>query len=83
MSNLQDEFVQFIQMLLDDEKMQKWFMSLSTLSENSRTIELRNMALKMSQANEDENIVKMVASLSNTEAFDSIRAVLLAELNQK
>ena len=83
MSNLQDEFVQFIQMLLDDEKMQEWFMSLSTLSENSRTIELRNMAVKMSQSNEDENIVKLVASLSNTEVFDSIRAVLLAELNQK
>ena len=83
MSNLQDEFVQFIQMLLDDEKMQEWFMSLSTLSENSRTIELRNMAVKMSQSNEDENIVKMVASLSNIEVFDSIRAVLLAELNHK
>jgi len=83
MSNLQDEFVQFIQMLLDDEKMQSWFMSLSTLSSNARTIELRNMAVKMSQSNEDENVVKMVASLSKTAVFDSIRAVLLAELNQK
>jgi len=83
MSNLQDEFVQFIQMLLDNETMQAWFMSLSTLSSNARTIELRNMAVKMSQSNEDEKIVKMVASLSKTEVFDSIRAVLLAELNQK
>lgn len=83
MSNLQDEFVQFIQLLLDDDKMQDWFMSLSSLSLNARTIELRNMAIKMAQSNEDDNIVKMVATLSNTEVFDSIRAVLLAELNQK
>jgi hypothetical protein len=81
MPNLQNEFVQFIQMLLDDEEMQIWFISLSTLSANDRIIELRNLAFKMSQSNEDEAIVKMVTSLSNDEVYDSIRAVLLAELN--
>ena len=83
MSDLQDEFVQFIQLLLDDEKLQTWFMSLSTLSENARTIELRNKAIQMSQFNEDEKMVKMVATLSKQEVFESVRAVLFAELNQK
>ena len=82
MSNLQNEFVQFIQILLDDEEMQKWFVSLSKLSTNEKTIALRNMAFKMSQNNQDDAIVKMVTSLSNDEIYDSIRAVLLAELNQ-
>ena len=82
MSNLQNEFIQFIQILLDDEEMQKWFVSLSKLSTNEKTIALRNMAFKMSQANQDDAIVKMVTSLSNDEVYDSIRAVLLAELNQ-
>jgi hypothetical protein len=83
MSNLQKEFVQFIQLLLDDKNMLDWFMKLSTLSVNSRVLELRNMSIKMSHSNEDENIVKMVASLSNEKIFESIRAVLLAELNRQ
>jgi CHASE3 domain sensor protein len=82
MTNLQKEFVQFVQMLLNDEEMQKWFVSLSKLSANDRVIELRNLAFKMSQSNEDEAIIKVVSSLSNDEVYDSIRAVLLAELNQ-
>ena len=83
MPNLQNEYVQFIQMLLDDEEMQMWFISLSKLSANDRIIELRNLAFQMSHSNEDEAIIKMVTSLSNDEVYDSIRAVLLAELNQK
>ena len=83
MPNLQKEYVQFIQMLLDDEEMQMWFISLSTLSTNDRIVELRNLAFKMSHSNEDEAIIKVVASLSSDEVYDSIRAVLLAELNQK
>ena len=83
MSNLQDDFVQFIQVLLDDENMQRWFISLGSMPENARTIELRNMAVKMAQANEDENIIKMVATLAKTKVYDSIRAVLFAELNQQ
>ena len=83
MPNLQNEDVQFIQMLLDDEEMQMWFISLSKLSANDRIIELRNLAFQMSHSNEDEAIIKMVTSLSNDEVYDSIRAVLLAELNQK
>ena len=83
MPNLQNEFVQFIQMLLDDEQMQIWFMSLSKLSANDRIIELRNMAFRMSQDNEDEAVIKTVTALTSDEVFESIRAVLLAELNQK
>jgi hypothetical protein len=83
MSNLQNEYVRFIQIMLDDEEMQKWFISLSKLSANERIIELRNLAFKMSQSNEDEAIIKLVTSLSSDEVYDSIRAVLLAELNQK
>ena len=83
MSNLQNEYVRFIQIMLDDEEMQKWFISLSKLSANERIIELRNLAFKMSQSNEDEAIIKLVTSLSSDEVYDSLRAVLLAELNQK
>ena len=83
MTNLNENFIKFVQLLLDDEQIQNWFMSLSSLSENARTIELRNMAIKMHQSNEDEDMVKLVASLSNNEVFGGIRAVLLAELNQK
>jgi hypothetical protein len=83
MSNLQNEYVRFIQIMLDDEEMQKWFISLPKLSANERIIELRNLAFKMSQSNEDEAIIKLVTSLSSDEVYDSIRAVLLAELNQK
>jgi len=83
MSNLQDDFIQFIQVLLDDENMQRWFISLGAMPENARTVELRNMAAKMVQGNEDENIIKMIATLSKTEVYDSIRAVLFAELNQQ
>jgi hypothetical protein len=83
MPNLQNEYVQFIQMLLDDEEMQMWFVSLAMLSANDRIIELRNVAFKMSHSNEDEAIIKMVTSLSSDEVYDSVRAVLLAELNQK
>lgn len=82
MSNLQDDYIQFIQVLLDDKTIQRWFLSLGSLSENARTIELRNMAIKMLQAKEDENVIKMVATLSNNRVYQSIRAVLFAELNQ-
>jgi hypothetical protein len=83
MPNLQNEYVKFIQMLLDDEAMQMWFVSLSKLSANDRIVELRNMAFKMSQSNEDETIIMVVTSLSSDEVYDGIRAVLLAELNKK
>lgn len=83
MPNLQDEYVQFIQMLLDDEEMQTWFVSLSKLSANERIIELRNLAFKMSHSNVDEAIIKVVTSLSSDEVYDGIRAVLLAELTRK
>jgi len=83
MSNLQDEFVPFIQRLLDNEDMLRWFMSLSSLQMNERTIEIRNRVILMSQSNEDENVLKMMATLSDSDVFDSIRAVLLAELNKK
>jgi hypothetical protein len=83
MPNLQNDYVQFIQRLLDDEKMQMWFVSLSKLSANERIIELRNLAFKMSHSNEDEAIIKVVTSLSSDEVYDGIRAVLLAELNKK
>ena len=83
MSNLQDEFVQFIQWLLDDGDRLTWFMSLSSLSVNDKTIALRNKLVLLSQTGEDENILKMVATLSDDNTFDTIRAVLLAELNKK
>jgi hypothetical protein len=83
MPNLQNEYVQFIQRMLDDEEMQMWFVSLSKLSANERIIELRNLAFKMSHSNEDEAIIKVVTSLSSDEVYDGIRAVLLAELNKK
>jgi hypothetical protein len=83
MPNLQNDYVQFIQKLLDDEEMQMWFVSLSKLSANERIIELRNLAFKMSHSNEDEAIIKVVTSLSSDEVYDGIRAVLLAELNKK
>ena len=83
MSNLHNEFVQFIQRLLDDEDMLLWFTSLSSLSDNDRTLVLRNKAVLMSQTDEDESMVKMVAGLSDNDVFNSIRAVLLAELNKK
>lgn len=83
MSNLQDEFVPFIQRLLDNEEMLRWFMSLSSLQMNERTIEIRNRVILMSQSNEDESSLKMLATLSDSGVFDSIRAVLLAELNKK
>jgi len=70
-------------MLLDDESQQHWFMSLAQLSENARTIELRNIAIKMHQAGEDDSLVTMVGSLANDEVYTGIRAVLIAELNQK
>jgi len=83
MSNLQDNFVSLIQLLLDDDSMQHWFVSLSSMSVSARAVELRNMALKMHQADEPEDVVKMIASMSDTKVFESVRAVLLAELNQK
>ena len=83
MSNLQDEFVPFIQQLLDNEEMLRWFMSLSSLQMNERTIEIRNRVILMSQTSEDERVLKMLATLSDSDVFDSIRAVLLAELNKK
>lgn len=83
MSNLQDEFVPFIQRLLDNEDMLRWFMSLSSLQMNERTVEIRNRVILKSQSNEDENVLKMLATLSDSDVFDSIRAVLLAELNKK
>lgn len=83
MSNLQDEFVPFIQRLLDNEDMLRWFMSLSSLQMNERTVEIRNRVILMSQSNEDENVLKMLATLTDSDVFDSIRAVLLAELNKK
>lgn len=81
MSNLQDDFVQFIQLLLDDKKLQNWFISLGPMSENARIIELRNTAVRMAQSKEDESIIKMVTTLSKPSVYGSIRAVLLAELN--
>ncbi|MDH5218046.1 MAG: hypothetical protein OEX19_10140 [Gammaproteobacteria bacterium] len=83
MSNLQDEFVPFIQQLLDNEEMLRWFMSLSSLQMNERTIEIRNRVILMSQTNEDDSVLKMLATLSDSDVFDIIRAVLLAELNKK
>lgn len=82
-ATLNDSYIHFIQMLLDDESQQRWFMSLSQLSENARTIELRNIAIKMHQAGEDDATVKMVGSLANDDVYAGIRAVLIAELNQK
>ena len=83
MSKLQGEYVKFIEFLLNDEEMQKWFISLSTLSSTDKLIELRNLVFKMDHSNQDEAITKVVASLSENDVYDTVRAVLLAELNQR
>lgn len=81
-SGLQEEFVQFVQWLLDDESRQSWFISLSSLSPNDRLIELRNKAILLVQANERDNIVTQVATLADVETYNIIRAVMFAELNK-
>ena len=55
------------------EERQSWFMSLSNLAANEKTIVLRDKAIMLNQVGEDENIVTMVArNLLETTDFNTI-----------
>lgn len=83
MSQLENDYIPFVQWLLDNEDMQKWFFSLSSSPIELRTIELRNKALSLMQTEPDQSISTTIAKLADEDVFDAIRAVLLAELNQR
>lgn len=83
MQNLEQNYIEFIKWLLDNQDMQTWFISLSSLDQEQKLLELRNTAIRLSASQENDETVKMIANLTDEDTYNSIRAVLLAELNRR
>lgn len=83
MSDLENDYVQFVQWLLDDAERQDWFLSLSVLNEVERRLSLRDRVILLAHTTMNEQVLRLMAELVDPDVYSEVRAVLFAELSLK
>lgn len=71
-TEIPEDLIRFVQVLMEDEKLKVWFMSLENMPKNLRLSELHKMTIKMKSGNVDPTIISLVEALMETDIYEAI-----------
>ncbi len=71
-----EELIAFVRVLAEDKRLRDWLAGLDGLPENLRLTQIGQMAARMRQQGENDELIELIKWLSDRRAFDAVMRTL-------